>query len=60
MDRRTGDEWSGDPLLLAALKLYAEQMLGELPSEEQLSVTYGRSPRLDQMIWQMTASLRRQ
>ena len=24
MDRRTGDEWSGDPLLLAALQRYVE------------------------------------
>lgn len=49
MDRRTGDKWSGDPLLLAALRLYTEQMLGELPCEEELSAKYQNTPRLDHM-----------
>ena len=40
MDRRTGDEWSGDPLLLAALQRYVERMLGELPCEEELSLIH--------------------
>lgn len=50
MDRRTGDKWSGDPLLLAALRQYTEQMLGEFPCEEELSAKYKNTPRLDRMI----------
>ncbi len=50
MDRRTGDKWSGDPLLLAALRHYTEQMLGEFPCEEELSAKYQNTPRLDRMI----------
>ncbi len=50
MDRRTGDKWSGDPLLLAALRFYMEQMLGEFPCEEELSAKYQNTPRLDYMM----------
>ena len=60
MDRRTGDEWSGDPLLLAALQRYVERMLGELPCEEKLSARYRNTPRLDQMIGELEKSRRHQ
>ncbi|MDD3192560.1 MAG: hypothetical protein PHE47_01675 [Oscillospiraceae bacterium] len=57
MDRRTGDEWSGDPLLRDALWLYMEQMLGELPCERELSAKYQNTPRLDQMIGRLEGLL---
>ena len=60
MDRRTGDEWSWDPLLLAALQRYVERMLGELPCEEELSARYRNTPRLDRMIGEMEKALRQQ
>ena len=60
MDRRTGDEWSGDPLLLAALQRYVERMLGERPCEEELSARYRNTPRLDQMIGELEKARRQQ
>ena len=60
MDRRTGDEWSGHPLLLAALQRYVERMLGELPCEEKLSARYRNTPRLDQMIGELEKARRQQ
>ena len=60
MDRRTGDEWSGDPLLLAALQRYVERMLGELHCEEELSARYRNTPRLDQMIGELEKARRQQ
>ena len=60
MDRGTGDEWSGDPLLLAALQRYVERMLGELPCEEKLSARYRNTPRLDQMIGELEKARRQQ
>ena len=60
MDRRTGDEWSGEPLLLAALQRYVERMLGELPCEEKLSARYRNTPRLDQMIGELEKARRQQ
>lgn len=60
MDRRTGDEWSGDPLLLAALQRYVERMLGELSCEEELSARYRNTPRLDQMIGELEKARRQQ
>ena len=60
MDCRTGDEWSGDPLLLAALQRYVERMLGELPCEEELSARYRNTPRLDQMIGELEKARRQQ
>lgn len=60
MDRRTGDEWSGDPLLLAALQRYVERMLGELPCEEELSARSRNTPRLDQMIGELEKARRQQ
>ena len=37
MYRRMGDEWSGDPLLAAAIHLSVRQMLEALPSDEELA-----------------------
>ena len=55
MYRRTGNDWSGDPLLAAAIHLSIEQMLGELPSDQELSARYSDLSGLDQKIAEAVA-----
>lgn len=55
MYRRTGDEWSGDPLLAAAIHLSIRQMLEALPSDEELAERYPSLPELDRKIAEAVA-----
>lgn len=55
MYRRMGDEWSGDPLLAAAIHLSIRQMLEALPSDEELAERYPSLPELDRKIAEAVA-----
>ena len=59
MDRRTGDEWSGHPKLLAALEEYLVQMLQELGEKDELAGRYPDTPRLDRMFKEWLGDLKR-